>query len=540
MATTGTQILQYQGNPNLALGSDVGIPVTTNKDLDLINQTSRDIYLNNISRNQMMFQRKLADRDKLLQALDEGTIKVGDLLEGDDPWVREGLDKMDTAFDQWTKKGINNIEAAREYKKAKREAQERVTQAQARKKFYDEENAALSSEKLPRRQQARRENLNKVINSNKWADLTPYQQTLDLDFDPIKGYVKPVTTEIADPNRPLYKGKRTYVDLEQTKGEATKDFLENNEVRENQIGLFNEYQNLPIERALQDYGAIQRRLVEYNKQRGFKPGDKGYAELKIAMNSDGSPIVKDGRLVLNESVPDFAAKWALAQQPNYQTDAFDVDKGALDIAELRERERHNKAMEGIDRSKLNLQYKEFDFKANQAGAPNQLAQSAKVYAETLLAKLNSMKNIDGIIPRDRLNELTSDELKYLGKAITSENKFTLKPVELNPEEGSPVTNMVIDSDGTIRLFSGTKEGIGSQIGPSINVTTIATNKLGDEMVQTAGKEGYNFNNLIPLYENKKQETELSTEPTDWKQEGKYWRYKDGRLFDAKGKEVKQK
>lgn len=336
---TGSEILSYQGNAELGLGSNPDIPVSSNKDLDLINQTSRDIYLNNIARNKQMFDLKVKDRDQLLQALDEGEIKTGDLLNGDEPWVRESLDKMDEAFDNWTKKGVRDIDAARAYKKAKRDAQERTTQAQMRKLAFDKENQQLASDKLPRTQAARKAHIDNMVNGDKWADITPYQQTLDLDFDPIKAYAKPTTTEVSDPRRPLYKGKRTYIDFAPTQAEATKDFLENNDVRENQVGLFNEYQKLPAQRAYQDYGAIQRRLMEYNKQRGFKPGDKNFVELKIATNPDGSPLLKDNHLVLNESVPDFAAKWAIAQQPLFQTEAFELDKNATAYELGKERNR---------------------------------------------------------------------------------------------------------------------------------------------------------------------------------------------------------
>lgn len=146
--------------------------------------------------------------------------------------------------------------------------------------------------------------------------------------------------------------------------------------------------------------------------------------------------------------------------------------------------------------------------AKAAGVTEDMALSAKKYAEALVAKLNGLKGADGIIHKSELSKLTSDELKFLGVANTEENKFTLNPLDLKN-----VSSFVIDDDGTIRVFSGgTRQSLGAQKGSSINVATIATNKLGDEMITTTGKEGYNFNNLIPLYQSATAPRTTTTEP----------------------------
>ena len=38
-----------------------------------------------------------------------------------------------------------------------------------------------------------------------------------------------------------------------------------------------------------------------------------------------------------------------------------MDKGALDVAELSERQRHNKATEALDRSKLSIDWAKFNY-----------------------------------------------------------------------------------------------------------------------------------------------------------------------------------
>ena len=543
---SATDLISNKGTADLGLGSTAAIPVTTSKDLANVERTGQMLMQQNMLQNKLLYDQKLKERDALLAEIDSGKIKVGDLLEKDEPYVKEGLEGLDKAWEERMRKGVNDIDAQRKYKKALRDAQDRVTQAQGRKVFYDQESQALGSEKLPRRQEARKKNLTNVVDGGFWKDLTPYQQTLDNDFDVIKAYPKIQEITVTDPKRPLYKGKRSYVDFNQVKAEADKDFREQNENAEYQIGLLDSFQQMPVQQALPALKSVQNRLMQYNKDRGFNPGDKEFVELKLAMNPNGTPIVTpDGKLVIDESVPDFAAKWALAGQPKYQTEDFNVDKGALDIKKADEIERHNKAMEGLDRSKLSLAFKEFDLKSNAAGANKQMAESAKAYATGLLGKLNGMKNADGIIPADRLRELTADELKYLGSATTTDNKFSLKPLSLgSKEKGDAITNVVIQEDGTIKLFrGGTGKSLGQQVGTSIDVKGIATNKLGDEMIQTAGKEGFNFNSLVELYGPQGQaegavDVELSQKPEDWKQEGKNWRYKDVSLYDSKGKKIK--
>lgn len=325
-------LLNYRGDAGLGLGANASIPVTTPKELDVINQTARDIYLTGVQRNQQLFQQKIKDRDELLKAIDSGDIKVGQLLEKDTPIVKEGLDNLDKAWAQRMKRGVNDIDAQLAYNKAKRDAQDRVTQAQARKVFFDQEQGALSKETLGRKQDARKKNLNDVIDGGFWKNLTPYQQTQDFDFDPINAYAKPVTTEFTDPKNPLIKGKKTIYDYNQVQGQAQKDFLENNDRREDQIGLLGSFQQLPPEKLAPAVDAIQKRLQEYNKQRGFIEGQPGYVELNVAKGPNGE-------VMINENVPDFAAKWALANQPNYvsQTSEFDSKLGAYKLGEDRNR-----------------------------------------------------------------------------------------------------------------------------------------------------------------------------------------------------------
>lgn len=334
-------VTNYTGTASLGLGGNADIPVATPKELDVINQVGRDIYLTNVSRNQQLFQQKIRDRDQMLQAIDSGDLKIGDLLEQDTPIVKKGLEKLDEAWAARMKKGVNDIDAQLAYKKALREAQDTVTQAQARKVFDAQERGALSKETLGRKQEARKKNLDNVIGGGFWKDLTPYQQTQDFDFDPINAYVKPITTEFRDPKNPLMTGKRTIVDYPQVVGNAQKDFLENNDRRQDQIGLMESFQQLPPEKLRPALEAVRARLQEYNKQRGFIQGQPGYIDLNVAEGPNG-------QLAINETVPDFAAKWALANQPLYSSQTTDFDKDAASFELGKERNRISAANAGAN------------------------------------------------------------------------------------------------------------------------------------------------------------------------------------------------
>lgn len=495
---TGSDILSYTGSGGL--GSNADIPAISDKNLDAINQTADRLLLLNAAQNQELFRQKVRDRDKLIEAIDSGSISVGDLLERDMPLVKEGLQRLDEAYFKRIKKGINDLDAASEYKKALREAQDRVTQAQARKVFNDTENIALSKETLPRKQSARKANLDKSLGSF-WSDMTPYQQALDYDFDKIKTYPVATTTELpADKNRPYEKGKRTSYDLGQITREATKDFLEDNVERENQMGLFNSFQSMPAQQAWGEMQPMIKRLEEYNKIRGLKPGDPGHAATDIiATDPNGQPVVTpQGTLLINKKVPEFAALWSLASVPKFAEDVWEVDKGKIDIGKLKldqveaaNLNRYRMGQLAIDRDRLN-----FDkAKAKAAGVPGDVANSAKAYAVGLFTKLTSLADANGVISSENLKKLTADELKYLGAANVEENNFSLTPLGISDDSKVRIT-----PDGTLEIIE-----TGGFANRSVNRTTVdlkqvAGNKLGEEMTLTTGKEGINYNNLVDLYD----------------------------------------
>lgn len=493
---TGAEILSYPGSGGL--GSNADIPVSHGQPLEFVNQTIRDIGLRDAQKNMMIYQQKVKDRDKMLELLDSGDVKVGDTLKDDLPIVRKALDNQTKVFYDWMKKGVGDIEGAMAYKKATQDARDAATQAQARKKLSDDEQKAIGTEKLPKFAEARQQNLKKNL-SDFWGDWTPYQQFQSLDIDPITKFAQPVQTVLPeDKNHPYQKGKRTYVSFTDALQNAQNYGL----TPEGSYNLQTFHDTLkemsPIE--LSDkIKSVNKQLDRYNKERGLIKDDADFAKPILAVSTVGP----NGKMIVDfhqEPLDQLAAKFSIAQHPNFQMDVWDVDKGKIDIGNLQRQERHERAQEGIEWANVNFKNKEFDDKVKRLGLPNQVAESAKDYAKALQTKLNLLKDDKGVISKDKLSKLTGDELKYMGAAIMDQGKFSIKA--LDPSE---IGEIKIDDNGNINIMSvGTDKKPAEQL-TTVNASQIATNKLGEEMTLTSGKEFMNYNSLIDLYGGKKPE-----------------------------------
>jgi hypothetical protein len=169
----------YTGDANLGLGSTPAIPVTTPDKLDAVNQSARDSMLVNIDQQNKIFQQKVADHNKLLSALSDDQIKVGSTLERDRPTVKKALDDMNNAFYDWQKKGANNLDGALAYQKAKQEANDVATQAQARY-VVDTKVKQEAANALPHERNGLLSNHDKYL-SGFWNDYNPYVKAVTLD-----------------------------------------------------------------------------------------------------------------------------------------------------------------------------------------------------------------------------------------------------------------------------------------------------------------------------------------------------------------------
>lgn len=182
------------------------------------------------------------------------------------------------------------------------------------------------------------------------------------------------------------------------------------------------------------------------------------------------------------------------------------EKLDLDKKELEEKSKHNRELEALGWANL-----KFDKdKLAKAGATNTEATEAKDYASGLFTKLQGLADKDGIIPADKLKELTADELKYLGTSETKDNKFTINPLKLGSKD-----NLRVNKNGTIQVLQNeknffSKDKVNEPKGAAIDLKNIALNKLGDVLVTSTGKESASYEALKSLY---------NTKPEDKKQTG---------------------
>ena len=84
---TAAELMTYQGNSGLGLGSNPQIPVTSGDSLENTNVVLRDIAAREAQKDILRWQQKVTDQKNLMAALSEGEIKVGDTLERDMPMI---------------------------------------------------------------------------------------------------------------------------------------------------------------------------------------------------------------------------------------------------------------------------------------------------------------------------------------------------------------------------------------------------------------------------------------------------------------------
>lgn len=329
-----SELIGYTGNADLGLGSNASVPVSAAGDLDNINRTAEMLTMANIAQNKVLFDQKIQDRNKMMEAIDSGDIQVKDLLEEDTPYVTEGLNKLDDAWAEMVKKGPNNIDAQRTYKKALRDAQDRVTQAQARFLGDKEQRVAAANETLPRKQQAMMKNLEGWKKKGFWGEVMPYQQTQDLDIPgSILNTAAIITTPYTDP-KTLTKGTRSVFDFGKTLESNKVNFLNDVNKRYDQEQLLNAIQSLDPNQFEATITSMNNRIKEYNDTMGFKPGQKEFVEeIKVLVNP------QTGQGVIQERLPDFAAKFTLANQKPFTagTSEFDKDRASFLLGQERNR-----------------------------------------------------------------------------------------------------------------------------------------------------------------------------------------------------------
>lgn len=408
---TASELMSYTGNAGLGLGSNADVPVSPSKPLDFVNTVIRDIAARDFQKNIIKYDQQVKDRDKMMEALSSGAVKVGDILQEDMAIIKQVGDKQLEAFKKWMQKGYGDIDAATEYKRATREFQDAVTQAEMRKLVDANEGAKIAGEKIPKYAEVRRAHLDKFKKGDFYGNWNPFQETNRLNIGEILALPKARTEEVVDPKRPFEKGKRTYFDWEDTR------------------------------KALSNYSTTPEGL--YNLQL-FKegitslPGVELIDKIKLTnqtLRQRGIPEIvatqmPNGQWEVNEKLDELAAKFAIAAQPKMDETVWEFDKVKsdrdIDLKRVAAtnystsvQDRHNKAMETIARDRLTLD------KGTAGNAKTEDILGADAVITTVVENMKKSLGIGGFFP----NWLKSNSIPFSDPTILKDFSQVVKDGE---------------------------------------------------------------------------------------------------------------
>lgn len=375
---TGTNILSYQGNAALGSGSNAGIPaINPNSNLDVINDTAKNITFLNHDNNIKLYDQKIKDRDAALQLLQQGQITSGAIDPNDRPYYDTAKKNVqDSFYSMMQNGGINNTSAYKDYLQNVDDLKNVVTQAQSRNIEFAKLNQERSQQPLKEDIAAYDDHIAKQKEKSFWQPIDPFQKAFDYDEPSLtseingQGQITKGQLGIADnvpqeatttwnsttnkngvitqkqttKNAPLKTGlinnkqsktpliiqgqqvgsdgtispysftPEKYYDLNSMVKAVDENYATNPTKRFAYQSFLNDVQGLPIQDGLKLMGAYNNRLADYDTQRGIKSD---------GINSDGTPHYPDqvkytqdpnsGKLLIQETPVNFFAKHALAK-----------------------------------------------------------------------------------------------------------------------------------------------------------------------------------------------------------------------------------
>jgi hypothetical protein len=424
-------LLSYTGTPALGIGSSDAPVAPTNPDLNVINNTIRDVMLLDNQKNIQLWQQRVKDRDNLLEMISKNQVSSGDIL----PEYRQHFDQAErqaeAAFSDW-KGNLNDKEGYRKYQAAIQDLKDIATHAQGKTVSIRELEKQKSQEVLPRKQAELQQWIDKEKAKPFWDQVTPYQQLHDFSIDDILSGVKPFTTTATDKQDPTKTYDVTYVDFNDILRNKRSQYLNDRDAADSIDQFFDKLQRLAPNQLVPTLDAIDARIDNYNKDRGFNPGDNGYVEKIKRANVNGQTLIQDPKT-------DFAAKYALAQQGQFLTRTPKFNK---DIAKYE-----------IDKAKLGLQAKKLGIEAGKAGAyiRNLNAKTDKYLRDQKSEGTNVVKQyedfVNAINPLNTTDKKTGNVLEKLNIVLVDrlpENyRYIGGPIMGTDKNGKPTGKITV-------------------------------------------------------------------------------------------------
>jgi hypothetical protein len=488
-------LLSYTGTPELGVGAGTAPVGPTNPNLEVVNNTLRDIMLLDNQRNVMLFQQKVKDRDALTEMIMKNQVSSGDIL----PEYRQHFDKAEQqaekAFQDWGG-NLNDKDGYRKYQSAIQDLRDISAHAQGKTMSLRALEKEKSQQILPRKQADYQKWIEQEKTKPFWDAVTPYQQLHDFSVDDILAGVKPFSTVTRDAKDPTISYDTTYFDYNDILRNKKNQYINDRDAAVSIDQFFDKFQRLAPNQLVPTLDAMDAQIDRYNQERGFNQGDKGYVE-KVKRAD------VNGQVLINEPKTEFAAKYALSQQPQYLTRTPKFDK---DIAKY-----------GIDKAKLNLQAKKLGIDAAKAGAyiRNLNAKTDKFVKDQQDTGTNIVKQyedfVNGVAPLNTIDKKTGNAIERLNAVfvdrLPQSYRFIGGPVMAVDSKGKPTGKVTvgqlepfISTDASKRPYYLTRyvnPSTGEQLDPNSNFVNETYNTWRgsgyrgskEDMVKTLLKQG---------------------------------------------------
>lgn len=438
-------LLSYQGNAGLGLGSNPGIPAPDNVNLNQLASTARDLQLQDNQMNVLKYQQKQKDQAILRDAIDSGNVAMGEILPEYQPVFDAAKKNVEDFYakngDQLTK----DTDKYRQYQGLVRTLKDVATHAQVNTKSMKDLQKLKTDEGLPNGQ----EEIQKFIDAqtdatkkNFWNQIQPFQKMHEFNMADINEIPETalVKKPFIDSTNPAGSYDTTTLDY----GEILKNKYNNylNDTTGEKADSYNKFLQKvqgqdPIELG-KTLNSMDAQITRYNKDRGLKEGMPGYVPL---VNRDAST----GQQIIKEPAADFAAKWALANQRDFVTRtqrAFDTKLGTYQINKERANTdaMYKRALIGNMRDKTRAYIDYTNAKINHLDPEDQTPAMNEMFNRNLL-------NQDSLFAPDKTGSAFGFKNIPAGSSL---------PV-LTIENGKPTQLAPIKPTKIITLKNGTKE-----------------------------------------------------------------------------------
>lgn len=331
------ELLSYQGNAGLGLGSNPDVPAVVKMDFDVLNNAARDIMLQDNQWNIMRYQQKIKDQALLRDAIDSGQVSMGYILPEYQPKFDAAKNKMEKFFQTNGDKFISDPQKYREYETLKRDLKDIALYAQVNTKGIQELQAEKAKQTLPGKQEKIQKHIDEQLaatSKSVFNPVKPYQQLHDFSIADITE-IPPsavIKSSYSSPTDPFDSYDSTVVDYDQILKHKYNQYINDKtgEAADSIDQFYDKMQQRTPEVLNADLNAMDAQIARYNKARGFTKGTPGFVE----------PVKREavaGQLIIKEPKADFAAKWALTNQGQFvtKTPKFNKELGSYQVAKER-------------------------------------------------------------------------------------------------------------------------------------------------------------------------------------------------------------